>query len=347
MRSEIKGNLTSNGERKTGRIVSNFMPPHIERAAHALALDVTAADVVQALAAAGIRSVVLKGPAMVHWLYPDDPGERAYTDVDVLVAPAAFTAAERVLENLGFRKPVTSYRDRVEPWSQESAWERPGTPPTSIDLHHSFHGVRDRQEFWAGMNSHASTIEVAGQPVFIPDAAGCALVAALHESAASRVEQSAIDLRRALSRFDEDVWREAAARAEAAGALPSFALALSLHEDGRRMIDALQLAPDVRLDVAVRSLVTSGADPERVERAWALQHHLASVSGWRSRVRVIVDLLFPSSRYLRATQPLARRGPVGLALVRFARPVSLAVRAPGIMRLLIRARRTAGRGGAA
>ena len=51
------------------------------------------AEVVTALRDAEIESLLLKGPATVRWLYADDPSARLYTDVDLLVPPAAFAAA--------------------------------------------------------------------------------------------------------------------------------------------------------------------------------------------------------------------------------------------------------------
>ncbi|HSI26006.1 MAG TPA: nucleotidyltransferase family protein, partial [Aeromicrobium sp.] len=162
------------------------MSSDIERAVHALALDGAAADVVRALAAANIAHLLLKGPAMAHWLYAEDPSSRTYTDVDLLVSPADFEAAEDVIAGMGFLRPVSGYRDRIESWVPESAWERPGAPPTFVDLHRGFHGVPVGawDSFWTVMDEQTALIEVGGAHMRIPDAAGCALIAALHESAA-------------------------------------------------------------------------------------------------------------------------------------------------------------------
>jgi hypothetical protein len=280
--------------------------------------------------------VLLKGPAIAHWLYPDDPSRRTYTDVDLLVSPSDFEAAEQVLEGMRFVRPVSGYRDRIESWVPESAWERPGAPPVSIDLHRGFHGVPVAawDSFWTVMDEQTARIDVGGAHLRIPDAAGCALIAALHESAAARVEQSAVDLRRAFALFDDEVWRRAAHRAERAEAMPSFVLALSLHEAGRAIVNDLGLSGQLPPTETTRSLVIAGADPGKVERAWSLQHQLAAADGWRQRTRVLVDIAFPSAEYLRATRPMARRGRVGLMLVRVGRLAGLALRTPGIVRLV-------------
>ncbi len=315
--------------------MGELLPENVEQAAHAMALDVAAAEVVPALESAGIACVVLKGPGSAHWLFPEDPGQRVYTDIDLLVDPARFHAAEAELATLGFRQPLSGYQGHSDEWADESAWERPGSPPTSIDLHRGFHGVGHREAFWAAVDAHTVMLEVAGTSVRIPDAAGCALVTALHESAAGRAEQSAADVRRALVRFDDETWREAAQRAVDSQALPSFVLGLTLHPAGRDLVRRLDLTPDLPVDVAIRSLVTTGADAESVERVWLLQHRWDSVSGWRPRIRVMVDAVFPSAEYLRATRPLARRNRLGLMAVRVARPIALLARAPGVLKLLV------------
>ncbi len=53
--------------------------------------------VVDALEAAGIPSVLLKGPALARTVYPD-PALRQSTDIDLLVRPADVLAAESVLQ---------------------------------------------------------------------------------------------------------------------------------------------------------------------------------------------------------------------------------------------------------
>src|SRR4051794_30086422 len=71
-------------------------------AAHTFRLDVKGAEVRQALRAAGIRTVLLKGRSLARLLYADD-GSRTYDDVDLLMEPSAVGAAEGVLRDLGFR----------------------------------------------------------------------------------------------------------------------------------------------------------------------------------------------------------------------------------------------------
>jgi hypothetical protein len=57
--------------------------------------------VVNALAAAGIAPVLIKGFHSAHAYFPE-PGVRPFADVDVMVSPAGIVEAERTLSSLGF-----------------------------------------------------------------------------------------------------------------------------------------------------------------------------------------------------------------------------------------------------
>ncbi len=57
--------------------------------------------VVDAFEAAGIPSVLLKGPALAWTVYPD-PALRQSSDIDILVRPANVLVAENILESLGY-----------------------------------------------------------------------------------------------------------------------------------------------------------------------------------------------------------------------------------------------------
>jgi len=322
--------------------VSEFVPRDVERAAHALGLDVATAEVTQMLESRGVPCVLLKGPATARWLYADDPDGRSYLDVDLGVDPEQFEAAERLLVELGFVNPYATFR--VSAMTHESVWERPGSPPVTVDLHRGFHGVGDWSAWWSAMDAHTTALEVAGRRVRIPDAAGCALIVALHDTTIDRAQQSMTDLRRAFAIFGDDVWREAAHRADLCDAVPSFFLGLSLHEDGLKLVDRLGLPTDLPADVAIRSLVAAGVDVDKVGRAWSLQRRMTEADGLRPRMRALRQIAFPSAEFLRATRPLARRGWWGLMAVRLTRPLALIVRTPGIFVLVLRGRRRSRRG---
>lgn len=62
-------------------------------------------EIVDALTAAGIEHVILKGAILAHVLYAD-PGLRPMSDLDILVAPEAAISAQRLLGALGFDAPL-------------------------------------------------------------------------------------------------------------------------------------------------------------------------------------------------------------------------------------------------
>lgn len=104
-------------------------------ALHGVALEMSSAAVVRALARAGIAATLLKGPRLSEQLY-GGPGVRPSSDVDVLVRPRDLDTAVRVLVSLGYAPP----RD---PRSAEGLPDlhyqlvRPGRPV--VELHWRIH----------------------------------------------------------------------------------------------------------------------------------------------------------------------------------------------------------------
>lgn len=105
------------------------------RASGALQLGLRAEtrSAVSALEAAGIPSLVLKGMALAHTVYPS-PEARTMVDVDLGVPPERLPEARRVLEATGLRVPDRRRRDLE---AEGDAWSGPlERPDTSrmVDL---------------------------------------------------------------------------------------------------------------------------------------------------------------------------------------------------------------------
>ena len=64
-------------------------------------------SLIEALAQAGVRAILLKGTALAYSLYAD-PAERCRGDTDILVAPAQLTRSRSVLEARGFVRESAS-----------------------------------------------------------------------------------------------------------------------------------------------------------------------------------------------------------------------------------------------
>jgi hypothetical protein len=127
-------------------------PPRLVAAAISLGIDAVTAEVVQALHAAAIRSVLLKGPALVRALYADG-ADRPYGDIDLLVAPDDVPRAEQVLSELGFGPPPTIVHFSPR---HAAGWRR---GRLSVDLHHTFVGIDGPPaDVWTAL-THATALE--------------------------------------------------------------------------------------------------------------------------------------------------------------------------------------------
>ena len=292
-----------------------------------MALDAAAVDVLGALQRAGARPVLLKGPSIARWLY-DEPGERVYVDIDVLVAPDAGPTASGTLEMLGF-----SYV--VESWSS-SVWvhRRSGV---NVDLHTALlgTGLAPAPAFDALTRSVAS-LELDRGSVPVLETRARTLHVVLHAAQHGARERTSLeDLRRALARLPDEAWAETAALAAEVDATTAFAAGLRLLPEGARLAQRLGLSTALTTLVAMRA-VTAPVVSEGLMS-------LAATPGLLAKMRLIAREVAPTSAYLRGNFSLARRGRLGLALARVWRPIWLLLHlGPAV--LAIRRARRASRG---
>jgi hypothetical protein len=285
-------------------------------AAQALAQDRVTAEVLGALADAGVPAVLLKGPALARWLYADG-AERRYGDTDVLVPAARRDDAAAVLAALGFAarlKPSDVARAlHAHPWRRE----RDGAV---VDLHVTIAGMQAPPDaVFAALPTEPLTVGGRDVPALAPGAR--ALHVALH-AAHDGVDggKPLRDLERAVGQLDRDVWREAAALARVVEAEEALGAGLRLAPDGAAIADALGVT---RAQSTERRLLAASAPREALT-----VEQLASTRGAAARARIVLNRVVPPPSYLRFRHPLARRGPAGLVLAYLWRPVSLALRAP-------------------
>ena len=112
----------------------------------ALRLIALAVEVVPALEEAGLRVLVLKGPALALQT-TGQPWSRGGGDIDVLVAPGDLPQAVAVLERLGFARPPGQFpRDLDSFWGRYSRWVSHELPLWRqgrwLDLHWALNTVR-------------------------------------------------------------------------------------------------------------------------------------------------------------------------------------------------------------
>jgi Uncharacterised nucleotidyltransferase len=108
-------------------------------------------DVLRALDGAGVRTVLLKGAALVVQYYRDY-GLRSMEDFDVLVTPDQAPAAVAVLRGLGFT-PVWDTRPDVDVFASRHGWDFKNGAGRQVDLHwqvfHDHIGPSPDDEFWS------------------------------------------------------------------------------------------------------------------------------------------------------------------------------------------------------
>jgi Uncharacterised nucleotidyltransferase len=304
------------------------MKPSLGIAARTLALDLATGEVVRALEAAGIESMLLKGPAMARRLYGDEPGARNYGDIDLLVAPWRFGDAGHVLASLGFTDRRAGLRASEAARLPARPWHRDGAAYVAVDLHRGFRHVADWLTWWDLLRRERETLELEGQPVAIPGRVGCALIAVLHASDPSAPDKPLEDLRRALGRFDDELWRQAADLAQAVGAAGAFAGTLACLDAGAALVSRLGLPVT---DHTGWFLATSRL------RGTASLGVVLGPGTWAARAQRARDAAIPSRADLARGWPIAERGRCGLVVAHCGR---LCVAAASLPPLLLAWHRT-------
>jgi hypothetical protein len=265
-----------------------------------LSLEALAARVSTEFEEAGILSILLKGPAVIRWLYPETT-DRYSVDVDLLVASKDLVRAEATLARLGF-EPFEPRRDD----KHARSWVRSGDA-LPVDLHRSMVGVGvDDETAWEVLSGVTEHFAVGGVTLSVLQPHGRALHLALH--AAQEIpdkEQALRDLGRGLDLLELDVWRQARALAVRLDALPGLGAGLRLLPEGETVARELQLPERVTSEVALRA----GGAPDLSLG----MNRLLEMDGAIARARYAASRAFPSPAAMQAWSPLARRGRFGLA----------------------------------
>jgi Uncharacterised nucleotidyltransferase len=304
-----------------------------------LRVDAATAEILHRFEAAGVASVLLKGVSLSRWISTRE-NPRLYLDCDLLIRPGDLSAAERALDDLGFKR-LFDERRMPEWWREHAAtWTR-DEDGVKVDLHRDLVGSGIGPErLWRVLSAQTETLDVAGYSATALTIPARALHVALH-AAQHGVEwdRPQTDLQRALAIADEEIWREAAQLAAALDATSSFAAGLRLLPEGRALADRLGLPADVPTDVALRA----GTPPPV---ALGLDQ-LARARGVRARFAILWRKLVPPPTFMRHWSPRARQGRLGLLLAYLWRPVWLLSRLPAGIRAWREARRLSGDSGAA
>ncbi len=293
-------------------------------------VDALAVEAIRAFRAHGVDPILLKGPAIAHWIYPEDE-PRAYGDVDLLVPLDAWESCHTALAELGYADTLGAMGHPGMESHSGFPW---GRGDDCVDLHCTLWGVMATPtEVWAELEPSAVPIRLAGVEVRALSPEARALHVALHAAQdGGRHPKGMADLERALAVLPESTWHTAAEIAGRLDATAAFATGLRLCEDGARITEELSLE-----EGSVAGVLRASAVP----LAEGLEH-LASTPGARAKLRLAVAELFPSAAFMRWWAPrLARGGRAGLVLAYLWRPVWIALRAAPAVLAWRRARRAA------
>ena len=307
---------------------SSVPPLLLEAGLRNLVIDRITVEVTRALAARGIPSLVLKGPAIANWLYGAHE-VRAYGDSDLLVPHRLWDLAVDALTELGFTGDL-------EPMAHPRMASYASDPfvrgTDSLDLHSTLHGVGVPYEaVWPVLSRDAVPMQIGGAELDVLGPAARAFHVALH-AAQHQDGKAVFDLEKALAQLDDELWAQATEVARELSALPAFSAGLRLVQGGPELAARLGVS-------GVRSIHT-----ELRARQVPLAEGIAQIyatPGVRAKLRLLVEELFPRPAFMRWWSPLARRGRAGLALSYLWRPIWLVLHLPTAVRTVRRARRAA------
>ena len=287
---------------------------------HRRRTDIATVELTAALKAAGIRSILLKGPSTKLWLYAEDES-RHYWDIDLLVSPAELSHAESVAAGLGF-EPLASESTRIQQESHHERWYR-SRDNVCVELHRGFMGVEASDEqLWKELVRKTEPIPLGGSDdvVQVPGLAARTLLVALHAAANGPAGTSLEDLVRAVDQVPDETWQEAAVLARRLRAEPALAIGLSFVPEGVALSRRLELTGTTSVEVILRSTMAppTAMGFERLRRT----------PGLAGKLGYLASELAPPRDTLRKADPLARHGTVGTVAAYVIRPFRLAAQAP-------------------
>jgi len=270
----------------------------------ALAIDLVTGEVTRAFEAASVSFILLKGPSIAGWLYPED-GHRTYCDSDLLVPVHDLKRAEAVLSDLGFIDPNDGYRHPgvgVQ-WMRHHAGTRMAD---NVDLHTTLNGLSAAPEaVWMALSAQTESLRVGGVVVptltVVPQAMHLALHAAL---SGIDVPRPTADLARGLAQLALEVWTQARDLAASLDGIPVFAAGLRRLPEGAAVADQLGLPTRPPTEITL----LAGSRPPGALSFSAL-HSLAGVG---AKARYLAYRLAPSAYFMRTRFPRACHGPLGV-----------------------------------
>jgi hypothetical protein len=256
-----------------------------------LVVDDGTVVVTTALENAGVRTILLKGPALAERLYGDKES-RTYVDTDLLVAIEDLSSAGATLRSLGYGL-VASHEVGGVSVGHAQTWS---CGRHVVDLHVRLPGTTTSgAELWPVLSARTRPTTVRGHRLLTLDDGAAAMLLALHVAhhGPTEFDRASEDLRRGLERFGQSTWADAAALARVLGAEGAMGWGLRLVPGGKELAIRLSLPAT---PTPSQFVLASGRRPH----VTAGLEELVSASNWGSVARILVGKLFPSALVLRA-----------------------------------------------
>jgi hypothetical protein len=213
---------------------------------------------VEALGAAGLRCVTLKGPALAMQLYGDDV-IRPSSDVDVLVAQREFERALEVLRAAGLR-----FGTRHAAW-YERRWHHhlvavgaPTHPGVPIEVHWSFARPGLIAGSLEGLLDDVVAVACAGRRLPAPSMEWQLLICAVHSAQHYFPPRQVLDVALIAGRLDSRQWRKVVELAHELAIAPAvyYATTVAVRRLGLSCPAAVEeLRPALWRDVAVAQAI--------------------------------------------------------------------------------------------
>lgn len=311
---KLTGLAAAMAERGTLRLspaqVGDLLEHQHDAMLRALDLERRLLQILAAFEAPGIESVVLKGPAVAHTMYPD-PAWRPFGDLDLLVRARDWRAACALLPELGYRRvypePRPGFTERFGHTALHSSEDGAG-----VDLHRTLIGGAfglwmDPDELF----EHVSSFDLGGRRVLRLDDSALFLHACVHASLGYRpplllplrdVAQIAVGARLDHERLGEwgRRWRLGVVYEHALEAVSRIlGVRLGLAES-----HAYAAAPSGRRERRALEAYTT----ERRDRGAKALSSIRAIPGIRGKAAYVGALLFPSREFL-ASRPNGQGAP--------------------------------------
>lgn len=266
------------------------------------------AAVLDALASAGVRAILLKGAALAYTLY-DSPGSRPRADTDLFIRRDHIETVRRVMIGLGYVEPALSGGELIFCQFAMDKRDRFG-----VDHAFDFHWKISTQSLFArivtydDLDEETVPVPSLGRHARATGPAHALLLACIHPVMHHRGVERVVwvyDVHLIASRMCASDFARFASLA-----LDKQVAAICAHQMTRSRARLHTRVPD---DVMTR-LSSVHSEPSAVylqpERRWP--HELASnVRGlprWTDRARLLREIIFPSAQYMRERYSLDGRG---------------------------------------